>query len=169
MRTNGFRIYWSIFEHGPWQLYLAKTEKGLCYIGSPDDSFEELTVYIQKHFPAAVLEKSDSLLEGYKQELATYLNGSQQEFSLPVDVAGTVFQQQAWEALKKIPYGQTVTYSEIAEQIGKPSAVRAVASAIGANPLLITVPCHRVISKNGTIGGYRGGLDFKRFLLDLEI
>src|SRR5690606_12157861 len=168
MRTTGSRIYWSIFEHGQWQLHIAKTENGLCYIGSPGDSFSELSVYIHKHFPAASLEQNDSLLSDSKQELTAYLDGSQQEFSLSADAAGTTFQQQVWEALHKIPYGQTVTYSEIAEQIGKPSAVRAVASAIGANPLLITVPCHRVISKNGTIGGYRGGLDFKRFLLELE-
>ena len=169
MHTTGFRIYWSIFEHGQWQLYIAKTEKGLCYIGSPGESFEKFRAYFKKRFPSASLEKSDGSLEGYKQEFAAYLNGSQEEFSLPIDVKGTPFQQQTWQALKEIPYGQTITYSEIAEQIGRPSAVRAVATAIGANPLLITVPCHRVIGKNGTMTGYRGGLDFKRFLLDLEI
>lgn len=168
MRTTGSRIYWSTLEHGQWQLYIAKTEKGLCYISSPGDSFSELSVYIQKRFPAAIMEQNDHLLSGFKQELSAYLDGSQLEFSSPADIAGTAFRKQVWETLQKIPYGQTVTYSEIAEQIGKPSAVRAVASAIGANPLLIAVPCHRVISKNGTIGGYRGGLDFKRFLLDLE-
>lgn len=168
MHTTGFRIYWSILEHGQWQLYIAKTEKGLCYIGSPGDSFRDFSAYFQKRFPSAALEKSDSLLESYKQDLAAYLNGSQPEFTLPVDVTGTSFQQQVWQALKKIPYGHTCSYSEIAEQIDRPSAVRAVASAIGANPLLITVPCHRVIGKNGTIGGYRGGLDFKQFLLNLE-
>lgn len=169
MRTTESHIYWSIFEHGQWQFHIAKTENGLCYVSSPGDSFSELSVYIQKRFPAMILEQNDSLLAGYKQELAAFLDGSQQEFSLPADAGGTAFQRHAWEALKKIPYGRTVTYSEIARQIGNPSAVRAAASAIGANPLLITVPCHRVISKNGTIGGYRGGLDFKRFLLDLEI
>ena len=169
MPTMDSCIYWSIFEHSQWQLYIAKTENGLCYVGSPGGSFSDFSAYSHKRFPSAVLEKSDSLLEDYKQELAAYLNGSKQEFTLLADVTGTSFQQQIWQALKQIPYGHTCSYSDIAEQIGKPSAVRAVASAIGANPLLIAVPCHRVISKNGTIGGYRGGLDFKRFLLDLEI
>lgn len=161
-------IYWSIIEHGQWKLYIAKTEKGLCYIGSPGKSFEEFTAYLQKRFPSASLEKNNRLLEGHKQELTAYLNGLQQTFSLPVDVQGTPFQQQIWQALKEIPYGQTFSYSNIAEHIGRPSAVRAVATAIGANPLLITVPCHRVIGKNGTMTGYRGGLAFKQFLLDLE-
>ena len=103
MHTTGFRIYWSIFEHGQWQLYIAKTEKGLCYIGSPGESFEKFRAYFKKRFPSASLEKSDGSLEGYKQEFAAYLNGSQEEFSLPIDVKGTSFQQQTWQALKEIP------------------------------------------------------------------
>lgn len=161
-------IYWSIMEQGQWKLYIAKTEKGLCYVGSPGESSEEFMAYFKRRHPSASFEMNDGLLEDYKKELLAYLKGSRQEFSLPVDVQGTPFQQQTWQALKEIPYGQTFSYSEIAEHIGRPSAVRAVATAIGANPLLVTVPCHRVIGKNGAMTGYRGGLDFKRFLLDLE-
>lgn len=168
MPDANHRIHWSHIEQDQWNLYIAKTEKGLCYIGSPGESFEEFSAHLQKRFPSASLEKNDGLLECYKQELTAYLNGSQQTFSWPVDVEGTPFQQQTWQALKEIPYGQTLSYSEIAERIGRPTAVRATATAIGANPLLITVPCHRVIGKNGAMSGYRGGLSFKRFLLDLE-
>lgn len=168
MPVASHQIYWSIIEQNQWKLYIAKTEKGLCYIGSPGESFEEFTAYLKKRFPSASLEKNDSLLENYKQELTAYLAGSQQTFSLPVDVEGTPFQQQTWQALKEIPYGETLSYSQIAERIGRPTAVRAVATAIGANPLLITVPCHRVIGKNGAMSGYRGGLAFKQFLLELE-
>lgn len=168
MPVINHQIYWSILERDQWKLHIAKTRMGLCYIGSPGESFEEFSACLQKFFPSASLEKNDRLLEDYKQELIAYLNGSQQTFSLPVDVQGTHFQQQTWQALKEIPYGQTLSYSEIADRIGRPTAVCAVATAIGANPLLITVPCHRVIGKNGAMSGYRGGLAFKRFLLELE-
>ncbi|MDQ0429816.1 methylated-DNA-[protein]-cysteine S-methyltransferase [Planomicrobium stackebrandtii] len=161
-------IYWSTIEYNSWKIHIAKTEKGLCCVGSPGESLEEFTAYFKKRFPSAILERNDRKLADYSQELTVYLEGSQQEFSLPTDVQGTPFQQQTWQALKQIPYGQTLSYSEIAERIGRPSAVRAVATAIGANPLLIIVPCHRVIGKNGTMAGYRGGLAFKRLLLDLE-
>ena len=85
-----------------------------------------------------------------------------------MDLHGTPFQMAVWEALRKIPFGVTVSYTDIAERIGKPSSVRAVGTAIGANPVLITVPCHRVIAKSGKLTGYRGGLDMKEQLLGLE-
>ncbi|ANU09071.1 cysteine methyltransferase [Planococcus antarcticus DSM 14505] len=169
MPSINHRIYWSSIVQDSWQLFIARTENGLCYVSSPSGSFEEFTAYIKKQFPSATLEINDDFLAHYSQELTSYLKGSKQKFSLPIDVKGTPFQQQTWQALKEVPYGQTISYSEIANRVGRPSAVRAVATAIGANPLLITVPCHRVIGKNGTMTGYRGGLAFKRFLLDLEI
>ncbi len=89
-------------------------------------------------------------------------------FTIPFDFHGTTFQLDVWKALSEIPYGQTKSYSEIANQIQKPRAVRAVGSAIGANPILITVPCHRVIGKNGALTGYRGGMEMKTKLLKLE-
>lgn len=168
MPDSNHSIYWSRMVQDSWKLYIAGTENGLCYVGSPGESFEEFTTYFKKRFPSATLENSDDLLADYSQELTAYLKGTRQEFTLPVDVEGTPFQQQTWQALKEIPYGQTISYSEIADRIGRPSAVRAVATAIAANPLLINVPCHRVIGKSGTMTGYRGGLAFKRFLLDLE-
>ncbi|MBT2570707.1 methylated-DNA--[protein]-cysteine S-methyltransferase [Planococcus sp. ISL-110] len=168
MPATNHCIYWSTIEHDSWKLHIARTENGLCYVGSPEESYEEFTTYVKKRFPAATLEKNDEMLRDYVQELMVYLKGLRQEFSLPVDIQGTPFQQRTWRALKEIPYGQTFSYSEIADCIGGPTAVRAVATAIGANPLLITVPCHRVIGKNGAMSGYRGGLSFKRFLLELE-
>ena len=87
---------------------------------------------------------------------------------MPIDLHGTPFQQIVWKALQEIPYGQTVSYSDIAERIEKPNAVRAVGTAIGANPVLIIVPCHRVIAKSGKLGGFRAGLEMKEQLLELE-
>ena len=168
MKPKKQTINWTTFTHGEWQLYIAKTQKGLCYVSSPDQSYEELECWIQKHFPLTVLAEDEKALEPYIDELREYLEGTRQFFSLPVDIKGTAFQEEIWEALKKIPYGKTCSYSDIARLIEKPKAVRAVGSAIGANPVLITVPCHRVIGKNGAITGYRGGTDMKQYLLQLE-
>jgi methylated-DNA-[protein]-cysteine S-methyltransferase len=169
VNQNNRVIEWAVLEHGQWELYVAKTDKGLCYIGSPGNSYEEFKAYFDKRFPAAVLVENNQALAPYLEELSGYFDGTKQTFSLPIDVKGTPFQEEIWSALQTIPYGKTVSYSEIAALINRPSAARAVGSAIGANPLLILVPCHRVIGKNGAISGYRGGMELKRFLLDLEL
>lgn len=162
------RIEWAILENGQWNLHIAKTAQGLCYIGSPGASFEEMAASIRKRFPLAELHEDARSLEPYIQELSDYFNGTRTSLSLPVDAKGTPFQEEVWQALCQIPYGKTFSYSDIAALINRPSAVRAVGSAIGANPVLIAVPCHRVIGKSGAITGYRGGLELKRFLLGLE-
>jgi len=102
------------------------------------------------------------------RELDAYFAGALQGFTIPVDLRGTPFQKAVWEALLKIPYGETRSYSDIARAIGKPAAVRAVGLANGANPVSIIVPCHRVIGKSGDLVGYGGGLERKRALLELE-
>ena len=107
-------------------------------------------------------------MEPYARELIDYMEGKRKEFTMPLDLHGTPFQQSVWKALQEIPFGQTVSYSDIAERIQNPKSVRAVGAAIGANPLLITVPCHRVIGKNGNLTGFRGGLEMKKQLLALE-
>lgn len=98
-----------------------------------------------------------------------YFSGKKKSFALPLDISsGTAFQRSVWKALRKIPFGKTITYGELAEKIGAPSAVRAVAAAVGRNPHAIMTPCHRVIGRNGTLTGYAGGLDRKRWLLAHE-
>ena len=97
-----------------------------------------------------------------------FLDGQRKEFTAATALHGTPFQQSVWQALLEIPFGETVSYSTIAERIGNPKAVRAVGTAIGANPMLIIVPCHRVIGKNGSLTGFRGGLEMKAHLLNLE-
>ncbi|MBW3164791.1 methylated-DNA--[protein]-cysteine S-methyltransferase [Ferrimonas balearica] len=103
-----------------------------------------------------------------KAQLLEYFAGQRQQFDLPLAPAGTPFRQSAWQALCTIPYGQTRSYGEQAEVMGKPTAVRAVGAANGANPIAIVIPCHRVIGKNGSLTGYAGGLDRKAWLLALE-
>jgi methylated-DNA-[protein]-cysteine S-methyltransferase len=104
-----------------------------------------------------------------QDSLQDYFAKQTKRFEMPLDLhAGTAFQQQVWLALLKIPYGRTVTYNQISQYIGAPNSVRAVAGAVGRNPLSIMVPCHRVIGSNGTLTGYAGGLDRKLALLTLE-
>ncbi|MGG4267225.1 methylated-DNA--[protein]-cysteine S-methyltransferase [Peribacillus simplex] len=168
MNVKEQTIDWAILKYDKWQLYVAKSEKGICYVGSPGQSYEELKSWIQKRFPMASLVENEEALNPYLKELLEYFEGTRQTFSLPADVKGTPFQQEIWAALNQIPYGKTCSYSGIAKIIQRPSAVRAVGTAIGANPVLITVPCHRVIGKNGAITGYRGGTEMKQYLLELE-
>ena len=147
---------------------MAATEKGLCYVGLAEDSLEQMKDWSNRFDTVEVIE-DETKLEVYISKMKEYLTGTTTDFSLiPLDLKGTPFQQQVWEALQRIPYGETRTYSEIAEQIGKISSVRAVASAIGKNPVLIVVPCHRVIAKDGSLSGYRDGKDLKAKLIILE-
>ncbi|MGB8699457.1 MAG: methylated-DNA--[protein]-cysteine S-methyltransferase, partial [Thermosynechococcaceae cyanobacterium] len=103
-----------------------------------------------------------------KQQLTAYFAGTLTEFDVPLQMQGTVFQQHVWEALKSIPYGATLSYGELAQQIGQPKASRAVGLANGRNPVSIIVPCHRVIGANGKLTGYGGGIERKQWLLNHE-
>lgn len=113
--------------------------------------------------------QTHSILLKVEQQLDEYFRSQRQVFDVPLDLAGTEFQQKVWRALQDIPYGQTRSYKEIAEQIGNVKAVRAVGAANGKNPISIIVPCHRVIGASGQLVGFAGGLDYKQSLLQLEI
>lgn len=112
--------------------------------------------------------RDDEAFHEAAAQLREYFAGNLQAFDLPLAPRGTEFQQSVWSALLEIPYGQTTTYSTIANKIGRPAAVRAVGAANGANPIPIIIPCHRVIGANGSLTGFGGGLDVKRQLLALE-
>ena len=113
-------------------------------------------------------EDSAHLMQPYVTELEEYFAGKRREFTFPLDLRGTDFQQACWRALLAIPYGETRTYADIARAVGKPNAFRAVGMANNRNPIAIVVPCHRVIASDGTLCGYGAGLDVKRKLLELE-
>ena len=102
------------------------------------------------------------------KQLNEYLLGDRVKFDVRLDLHGTSFQLKVWDALRHVPYGKTATYQEIAKQIGMPNAVRAVANAIGANPVAIIIPCHRIIRSDGSLGGYHWGVELKKYLLKLE-
>ncbi len=113
-------------------------------------------------------DRSHPILDAAESQLAEYFAGRRQHFELALDPAGTDFQVSVWRQLRRIPFGQTASYRDIAERIGKPAAVRAVGMANGANPISVIVPCHRVIGSDGSLTGFGGGLDIKRQLLEHE-
>jgi len=113
-------------------------------------------------------DKTHPVLVEAERQIDEYFRGRRQAFALPLDLAGTDFQSTVWNALLTIPFGETRTYEQIAKQIGRPTAMRAVGAANGRNPISIVVPCHRVIGATGELTGFAGGLDAKAFLLELE-
>lgn len=118
--------------------------------------------------PAVVGPRDDDALPAVRQQLDAYWAGSLRTFDLPLGAAGTPFQRRVWSALQTIPFGETWSYARLADEIGQPSAVRAVGAANGRNPVFLVVPCHRVVGSTGKLVGYAGGLGMKRQLLDHE-
>ena len=148
-------------------LLVAITEKGICSV-KLGDTREELESILYKQFHQAKLIFDSDIHQDCVEAILNFIDGKQPHLDLPLDVKGTAFQKQVWQALQKIPYGETSTYKDIANQINKPSSVRAVGNACGANPTALIVPCHRVVKNDGSLGGYRWGIDRKRKLLDRE-
>ncbi|MEK3884046.1 methylated-DNA--[protein]-cysteine S-methyltransferase [Paenibacillus sp. PL2-23] len=167
-KRNVLSVSWSMLRHAEWELLIGVTESGLYWIGANGESLEDCRNRQPSMFVNTEWKRNDEMVAPYAAEIAQYLSGERRAFTLRHDLRGTLFQQAVWKALLDIPYGTSVSYSDIAQMISKPSAARAVGAAIGANPVLITVPCHRVVGKNGTLTGYRGGLEMKTRLLELE-
>lgn len=140
-------------------------------LGATDDALVMLDLaHAASPRPAngAATDAASAILDEAERQLAQYFEGTRSEFDLPLSPAGTPFQVEVWGALARIPYGETVSYADVARSIDRPTAVRAVGGANGRNPIAIIIPCHRVIAADGTLGGYTGGLQIKRELLALE-
>ncbi|HEX7912571.1 MAG TPA: bifunctional DNA-binding transcriptional regulator/O6-methylguanine-DNA methyltransferase Ada [Paraburkholderia sp.] len=146
---------------------VAATDKGICKIGFGDDA-AMLANDLRGEFANADLLEDADRLAPFVAQIDAYLLGTRQDFDLPLDIAATAFRQRVWDALRRIPYGETRSYSQIAEAVGSPRAVRAVASACATNPVALAIPCHRVVQKGGALAGYRWGLPRKAALLDNE-
>lgn len=132
------------------------------------DRHETLLDELQSYFPRAELHENKTELTPYLQVLLNLSNNPKQKFTLPLTLRGTPFQQRVWQTIREIPPGQTLTYTELAYRIGQPNAVRAVASACAANKIAIAIPCHRVLRQDGSLSGYRWGIERKRLLLERE-
>ena len=144
---------------------------GPLLLTADDAGLTRLYMEVRKHGPDEVQpdwRRDHSAFSEACRQLEEYFAGERTEFDLPLNPAGTPFQLKVWEALRTIPYGEIRSYGEIAEQIGRPGAARAVGLANGRNPISIVVPCHRVIGASGALTGYGGGLERKQYLLDLE-
>jgi AraC family transcriptional regulator of adaptative response/methylated-DNA-[protein]-cysteine methyltransferase len=149
------------------RLLLAGTAKGVSaiYLGDSDAKLEQA---LRREYPAAAIRKSPSRVSQWLQELVRHISGSQPRLDLPLDVRATAFQRRVWEALQRIPRGSTQTYSDLARSLGLPKGQRAVARACATNPVSVLIPCHRVVRRDGGLGGYRWGIDRKRALLEIE-
>jgi O-6-methylguanine DNA methyltransferase len=148
-------------------LLLASSAQGLCALLLGDD-LETLERDLARRFPGQPTPQRDEGLRPALEQTLRYLDNPLTVLDLPLDLMGSVFQHRVWEALRQIPLGKTASYQEIARQLGQPKAFRAVANACGANPLAVIVPCHRVLRQDGSLGGYRWGLERKRQLLARE-
>ena len=148
-------------------LLVAATERGVCAV-KLGDSDETLAADLSKEYPLAEIHRADSTLSEPLDQLLNYLSGRRPDLQLPLDIQATAFQWQVWENLRAIPYGETRSYSEVAQAMGRPTAVRAVARACATNPVALVIPCHRVIREDQSLGGYRWGLKRKDALLEQE-
>ena len=164
---RGMRVSYTIVPTEAGHLLAAATDRGLCAV-MLGDSAELLESALRREYPAAVLERDDNDLRDYTQTVVGRLSGSDNQVGLPLDVAGSAFQWQVWEALRRIPVGETRSYQAIAQELGRPTAARAVARACGSNRLALVIPCHRAVREDGELGGYRWGVDRKRRLLEQE-
>jgi AraC family transcriptional regulator, regulatory protein of adaptative response / methylated-DNA-[protein]-cysteine methyltransferase len=160
-------IRFAVGECSLGSILVAKSAKGVCAILIGDDP-EVLVRDLQDRFPRAQLIGGDSGFEKLVASVVGLIEAPGLGLDLPLDVRGTAFQQRVWAALRKIPTGTTVTYSDIARKIGAPKAQRAVAGACAANSLAVLIPCHRVVRSNGNLSGYRWGIERKRVLIDRE-
>ncbi|WP_225742970.1 methylated-DNA--[protein]-cysteine S-methyltransferase [Marinilactibacillus sp. Marseille-P9653] len=162
-------LYFSEVVYDHWSFYILANNNGLIFVGSSPKNKEELEGWVSRLPFKTTLARDDQKLFLYIQQFEEYLSKKRENFTFPVELIGTPFQIMVWKALLGIPYGQTVTYSDIAATLNKGAThSRAVGTAIGKNPLQIVYPCHRVGPKNGAPRGFRGGLPMKMDLLELE-
>jgi AraC family transcriptional regulator of adaptative response/methylated-DNA-[protein]-cysteine methyltransferase len=149
------------------RLLVAVTERGVCAVRM-SDSDAELEQDLRAEFPEATIERADASLRKTVEKILDHINNHKPHLDLPLDVRSTAFQRQVWEKLRAIPYGQTVSYGDVAKSLGKPGAVRAVGRACATNPVALVIPCHRVVREDESLGGYRWGLERKKKLLAHE-
>lgn len=159
----GVMIRWTIAETSLGPMLVAATDKGICRLSFDEDESE-----LHRRFPRASIEPADPAMAELVAGAVEAVERPDRMPDLPLDVAGTAFQQAVWAELRRIPVGETRSYADIAAAVGKPAAVRAAGSANGANNVAVLIPCHRVIRTDGSLGGYAYGLERKQALLDRE-
>jgi AraC family transcriptional regulator of adaptative response/methylated-DNA-[protein]-cysteine methyltransferase len=164
---RGAKISYTIVGSPLGRLLVAVTERGVCAVRMADAD-EELEQNLKAEFPEASIDRRDSELKETVEAVLNHLTDCAPSIKLPLDVRATAFQRQVWERLRRIPYGETISYGAVAKSLGKPGAVRAVGRACATNPVALVIPCHRVVREDKSLGGYRWGLERKERLLQLE-
>jgi AraC family transcriptional regulator, regulatory protein of adaptative response / methylated-DNA-[protein]-cysteine methyltransferase len=167
----GMQIHYTIVASPLGRLLVGATSQGISalYLGEADAALESA---LRKEYPRAEIRRDTSgskNLGGWVDQILAHLRGKEPQLDLPTDVQATAFQRRVWEELRRIPYGATRTYTEVARSIGRPAAIRAVARACATNPVSVVVPCHRVVRQDGNLAGYRWGLERKQALLEHEM
>jgi AraC family transcriptional regulator of adaptative response/methylated-DNA-[protein]-cysteine methyltransferase len=148
-------------------MLIAATERGVCAIQFARSDCE-LLEGLRREFPFATRKSDEGGLRSWAGSLLMHMNGKELDSSLPLDIRATAFQRRVWRYLQSIPFGATRSYSQVAKGIGRPTAVRAVARACATNPVAVAIPCHRVVREDGSMGGYRWGIERKKALLEME-
>jgi len=163
----GAKIDFSVAKSPLGRLLVASTARGVCRVMIGDDD-EAMERELRAEYPHAEIRRNDRLLSAQVRTLLEYLRGRSPHPDLPLDVRATAFQWKVWRQLRAIPYGETRTYQQVAREMGEPTAIRAVARACATNPVALLIPCHRVIRTDGSMGGYRWGIQRKEQLLSQE-
>lgn len=161
------RIHFTIVDCYLGRMLVAATERGVCAVSFGEED-AGLEAALRAEYPRAEIQREDERLGEWVQGLLRHLAGATPKIDLPLDVQASAFQLRVWEELRRIPYGERRSYRQIAQAIGQPGAVRAVARACATNPAAVVIPCHRVVRSDGTLGGYRWGLKRKQALLEKE-
>jgi AraC family transcriptional regulator, regulatory protein of adaptative response / methylated-DNA-[protein]-cysteine methyltransferase len=165
--AQGVDVRYATADSPLGRLLVAATSRGICSVKLGDND-NELTDDLRREYPAASISPDRADLTKWIKAILTYLGGKRPHLDLPVDVQATAFQWKVWRYLQSIPYGETRAYSQVAQAIGAPAAVRAVARACATNPVCLVIPCHRVVQKDGGLAGYRWGVERKQSLIDAE-
>ncbi|MCD9185526.1 MAG: bifunctional DNA-binding transcriptional regulator/O6-methylguanine-DNA methyltransferase Ada [Pyrinomonadaceae bacterium] len=166
-KGKNMKINYTVTDCDLGKLLVARTAKGVCSVAFGDDENVLKENLFAEYRNAAIIEESTNLKE-YIEAILLNLEGKNKTLDLPLDLQATAFQMRVWEVLRKIPYGETVSYADVAESLGNKNAVRAVATACASNHVALVIPCHRVIGKNGNLSGYRWGIERKKRILENE-
>ncbi len=164
---QGVRVRFVTVPTPVGRMLVAATERGVCAISLGDDDVI-LEAELRREYSRATIERDAGGLTAWVAEIVCYLEGTVRDLRTPLDVDSSAFQWRVWKALREIPFGETRSYRQVAEEVGRPAAARAVAQACASNRVALVIPCHRVVRNDGALGGYRWGTERKRLLLDHE-
>lgn len=162
------KVYCTSFDSRMGHIYVASTEEGVCKVSVPRETRKDFFRWLENQFDLDAVVDNKSRNKDVIDQLIRYFNGKLAKFTCAVDLVGTPFQVRVWKELAKIPYGSTLSYGQLAKRVGVPKGFQAIGRAVGANPIPIIIPCHRVVGSDGSLVGYSAGVKTKEFLLRLE-